>query len=68
MSKLWTNFAKHGTPIEKADSLTNINWKPVEKEKLHYLEIDEELNVGINPDFDRISFWDDVYKRYDLNV
>lgn len=61
---MWTNFAKYGSPIQENDSLTNIEWKPAEADKLHYLEIDEELSTGVNPDYDRISFWDDVFKKY----
>lgn len=64
ITKLWTNFAKYGSPTREKDSLINVEWKPVEADKLHYLEIDEELTTGVNPDYDRIAFWDDVYRKY----
>lgn len=67
MTKLWTNFAKYGSPTEKKDPLINIEWNPVEEGKLHYLEIDNELSTGVNPDFDRIAFWDNLCKRYSEN-
>ncbi|KAB0804534.1 hypothetical protein PPYR_01504 [Photinus pyralis] len=59
---LWGNFAKTGNPNPiTPDTLINVPWKPVEKaDKLHYLEIGENLTVGINPDQERAEFWDDL--------
>ncbi|KAK5647711.1 hypothetical protein RI129_002603 [Pyrocoelia pectoralis] len=58
---LWTNFAKTGNPNPpKQDSLMNVCWSPVEKGKLSYLEIGENLTVGVNPDEERIAFWNEL--------
>ncbi|KAK4885067.1 hypothetical protein RN001_001338 [Aquatica leii] len=57
---LWTNFAIYGIPITTADSLININWQPVNKNILHYLDIGENLTVGINPDEERMKFWEKI--------
>uniref|UniRef100_A0A1Y1JWK0 Carboxylesterase type B domain-containing protein n=1 Tax=Photinus pyralis TaxID=7054 RepID=A0A1Y1JWK0_PHOPY len=56
--KLWANFARTGNPNSKVtDSLISVLWKPVEKDRVHFLEIGENLTVGVNPDEDRIAFW-----------
>ncbi|GJQ76635.1 hypothetical protein Trydic_g15495 [Trypoxylus dichotomus] len=44
--KLWTNFAKTGDP----NSVENVVWKPVTQYEMNFLDIDEELTTGINPD------------------
>ncbi|KAK4885073.1 hypothetical protein RN001_001344 [Aquatica leii] len=55
---LWTNFAKYGNPNSPIkDSLINIHWKPTEKNNLHFLDIGENITVGINPEENRINFW-----------
>lgn len=65
MSKLWTNFAKYGNPSPKeADELLNIEWKPVTKDEWNYLNIDETLSTGVNPDAERIAFWDKLYEEF----
>lgn len=57
MVKLWTNFAKTGDP----NPIVNVMWKPATKDELNFLDIGEELKSGVNPDEDRMKFWDDVY-------
>ncbi|KAF5299074.1 hypothetical protein FQR65_LT09432 [Abscondita terminalis] len=62
MISLWTNFAKTGNPNPKEeDSLISVRWKPIEKKKLNYLEIGENLTVGVNPEGHRMQFWEDLY-------
>lgn len=64
LTKLWTNFAKYGSPTVGKDPLIGVEWIPTAPGNLHYLEIDKELSLGTNPDFERITFWDEVYKKY----
>ncbi|GLV42339.1 alpha-Esterase-9 [Carabus blaptoides fortunei] len=61
MVQLWTNFAKNGNPNPTEDN-TNIDviWKPAKENELHYLEINEELTLGSNPDQERMTFWDEI--------
>lgn len=64
MTKLWTNFSKYANPNPKEkDELLNVEWKPVNKAEWSYLNIDEELSVGMHPDIDRIAFWDKLYEE-----
>ncbi|KAF2898717.1 hypothetical protein ILUMI_07462 [Ignelater luminosus] len=66
---LWTNFAKTGDPNPKRkDSLINVTWEPIEKDKLNYLNIGENLTVGVNPDARRMQFWDEIYALSDTNA
>lgn len=65
MSRLWTNFAKYADPNPKEkDGFLEIEWKPVAKNELNYLNIDDELTVGVNPDGERIEFWDNLYEEF----
>ncbi|KAI4468858.1 carboxylesterase [Holotrichia oblita] len=64
MVKLWTNFAKSGNP--NSEEFKNINWKPIEPTKLHYLDIGENLSVGVYPEYEKFIFWDKIYKMKDL--
>ncbi|XP_028141158.2 juvenile hormone esterase [Diabrotica virgifera virgifera] len=58
---LWTNFAKYGNPTPKGCDL-GIEWKPIEGEKLNYLNIGEELKMEVNPEEERMQVWEQVYK------
>lgn len=63
MCKLWANFAKTGDPNQKIqDSLINVTWSPVEQDKLHFIDIGEKLQTGINPEPERKDFWESVYR------
>lgn len=65
LTKLWTNFAKYGNPNPRTtDDLLEIEWKPVQKSGLNYLNIDTEVSVGVNPDAARMKFWDQLYEDY----
>ncbi|KAG5895282.1 hypothetical protein JTB14_015148 [Gonioctena quinquepunctata] len=56
--KLWTNFAKFGNPTPKEDDLL-IQWKPIDKNNFHFLDIDKELTLQVDPASDRIALWRD---------
>ncbi|KAF5299076.1 hypothetical protein FQR65_LT09434 [Abscondita terminalis] len=59
---MWTNFAISGDPnVPQNDALQKIEWKRVNNTKLHYLEIGENLTIGIDPDGYRMDFWDEIY-------
>jgi carboxylesterase type B len=62
MTTLWTTFARNGNPnpTEK-DSIINIEWKPVQKDLHHFLDIGENITVGINPESTRMKLWDEIY-------
>lgn len=65
LSKLWTNFAKTGDPNSKNnDALLNIQWKPASKSELNFLDFDQTLTALVNPDGDRMAFWEDIYEQY----
>ncbi|KAK4885072.1 hypothetical protein RN001_001343 [Aquatica leii] len=58
---LWTNFATYGNPNSlNKDSLINIHWKPTEKNHLHFLDIGENITIGINPEESRVNFWSEL--------
>ncbi|KAK5647705.1 hypothetical protein RI129_002597 [Pyrocoelia pectoralis] len=62
MKKLWTTFAKTGDPNPIArDDLINIHWKPVKPEEFHFLDIGDNLTVGINPECERMKFWQSIF-------
>lgn len=61
MVQLWTNFAKNGNPNPTEDNFDiNVIWKPAKENELHYLDINEELTMGSNPDQERMAFWDEI--------
>lgn len=65
MTTLWTNFAKYSDPNPKENNpLTDVVWKPVTINEMNFLEIGEELSVGVNPEADRMAFWDSIFGRY----
>lgn len=56
MVKLWTNFAKTNDP----NPIEGVTWKPVSLKELNFLDIGTELVSDVNPDNDRMTFWNDV--------
>nr|XP_033332897.1 esterase FE4-like [Megalopta genalis] len=44
---MWANFAKTGNPTPPLDDCVKVIWEPVRKDKLNYLEIDEESKMSI---------------------
>lgn len=65
VTKIWTNFAKYGNPApEEKDVFVNVVWKPVMTGELNYVNIGKELSAGVNPDADKIAFWDRLYDKY----
>ncbi|XP_054282532.1 esterase B1-like [Macrosteles quadrilineatus] len=62
MVKMWTNFAKHGTPTIGPDPLLqNVHWLPAKKGGTNHLQIDVNLTM-ISEDLlpHRAALWDDI--------
>lgn len=65
MTKLWTNFAKNGNPNSTTrDPVIDVVWKPVEKDTFNYLDIGENLAPLVDPEKERMTFWDSIFKAY----
>lgn len=65
MTKLWTNFAKSGNPNPTTkDPLIDVVWKPIENNKFNYLDIGEKLKASIDPEKERMAFWDQIFRDY----
>lgn len=64
MTKLWANFARYGDPTPEKDELLNVEWKPVTNKELNYLDIGEELTMKINPEKERMYFWDEILQSH----
>lgn len=62
MIKLWTNFARTGNPNpQDHDDLFDVIWKPAKECELFYLDIGtDKLQMGSNPDLERMLFWDEM--------
>ncbi|KAK5645312.1 hypothetical protein RI129_006612 [Pyrocoelia pectoralis] len=59
--KLWTTFAKTGNPNPTTPHpLINVTWKPAKKNELNFLDIGENVTVGVNPESTRMRFWDEI--------
>ncbi|KAI2474068.1 juvenile hormone esterase-like [Diabrotica virgifera virgifera] len=58
---LWTNFAKFSNPTPPGNNL-NIEWKPIQKDQLNFLDIGKQLKMDFNPDPDRMSIWNEIYQ------
>ncbi|NP_001034534.1 putative esterase [Tribolium castaneum] len=61
--KLWTNFAKNGDPNPTEENpLINVTWKPVTRNEMNFLDIGTKLTTGVDPDSDRMAFWQRILK------
>lgn len=54
MVKLWTSFARDGKP--QADG--NVEWKPITRTDINFLNIDKELTEDVNPESEAEQFWE----------
>lgn len=65
LTALWTDIAENGkTKPPKNDDVLNIEWKPVGSRGLNFLNIDKELSEGVNPNEERMNFWDQLYDDF----
>nr|CAH64510.1 putative esterase [Tribolium castaneum] len=61
--KLWTNFAKNGNPNPSEENpLINVTWKPVTRNEMNFLDIGTKLTTGVDPDSERMAFWQRILK------
>lgn len=63
MSRMWTDFAKYGTPTPFTDSLITTNW-PRCTQNMEFLDIGENLIPGNNPGGERLAFMRSLEERY----
>ncbi|XP_002072946.3 esterase B1 isoform X2 [Drosophila willistoni] len=70
MVRMWTNFAKYGspTPDHLDDPNITTKWAPIDPSNvmnsLNYLDISATLAMKTNPEPERQRFWDQMYQHY----
>ncbi|XP_045770164.1 esterase E4-like isoform X2 [Maniola jurtina] len=64
MLRLWTNFAKTGNPTPDENHYLTVTWLPATKDKVYYMNINNELTMDTNPDKEKMEFWDNLYSKY----
>lgn len=64
MVKLWTNFAKTGNPNVQNDPFLNVTWLPIQSNKFNYLHINPSLELKVNPNEERMKFWENIYAEF----
>ncbi|XP_014357083.2 esterase B1 [Papilio machaon] len=62
VTKLLTNFAKFGNPT--AHDSFDFEWSPYNSVEQAYLEINENLTMGTEPDKAEVDFWENIYRKY----
>ncbi|XP_070492888.1 juvenile hormone esterase-like [Chironomus tepperi] len=74
MCKLWTNFAKYQNPTPAFDNPLETVWNPVQFSDpnsktvdFDYLVIDEESKMERNVNGDRMNFWRNIYKTWNMD-
>lgn len=65
---LWTNFAKYSDPNPKQKHhVIDVKWKPVTKSEMNFLDIGKKLTTGVNPDQERMAFWERILNIHPNN-
>uniref|UniRef100_A0A182LY46 carboxylesterase n=1 Tax=Anopheles culicifacies TaxID=139723 RepID=A0A182LY46_9DIPT len=73
MCRMWTNFARYGNPTPSHDKSLPFRWTPVppvmESDSnasfpLPYLRINAEPEMALDPDKERIEFWQNIFNEY----
>nr|CAH60168.1 putative esterase [Tribolium freemani] len=59
--KFWTTFARSGSP-----SADGPEWKPINKKEINFIDIGENITVGVNPEPERMKVWADIYNSNPL--
>lgn len=62
--RLWGNFLKYGDPTPDQKEF-GVTWKPITTDATYYLDVDEELELKINPDEQRIKLWREIFKSHE---
>lgn len=63
MGRMWTDFAKYGSPTPFTDSLITTTWPRVGS-NLEFMDIGENLVVGTYPNRERLEFMDSLKARF----
>lgn len=63
MSRMWTDFAKYGTPTPFTDTLITTTWPRVGN-NLEFMDIGENLVPGTYPYGERMRFMDGLKEKY----
>uniref|UniRef100_A0A182K2F0 Carboxylesterase type B domain-containing protein n=1 Tax=Anopheles christyi TaxID=43041 RepID=A0A182K2F0_9DIPT len=72
MCRMWTNFARYGDPTPLHDESLPYRWTPVPPMEpdstapfhLPYLRINDEPEMAVDPDKERIDFWKKIYDEF----
>ncbi|XP_037302409.1 esterase B1 [Manduca sexta] len=62
VTTLFTNFAKYGNPTP--DTSLGVTWLPYKLNEQNYLDIGNQLTSKIEPDYEEIKFWNEIYRQY----
>lgn len=69
VTSLWANFARYGNPNPiKSNPLINVHWPPVKEGQLNFLDIGENITVGVNPEAARMQFWEEIFKEANYHI
>lgn len=63
MSRMWTDFAKTGTPTPVTDSLITSTWPRV-RDNMEFMDIGENLVMGTNPYAERMALITRLYNNH----
>ncbi|XP_049875391.1 acetylcholinesterase-like isoform X2 [Pectinophora gossypiella] len=63
--KLFTNFAKYGTPTP--DLSLNVNWPEYDTKEEYFMDIAETLTVDQHLNAKCIAYWDNIYKEANID-
>ncbi|KAJ8939592.1 hypothetical protein NQ318_010599 [Aromia moschata] len=63
--RIWTDFAKTMNPTpNKTDLLQNIVWPKVEPKYFQYVDINDDLEIKMNPKDKRYNSWNEIYQKW----
>ena len=63
--RMWTDFAKRGTPTPTTDSLITMTWPRV-TQNMEFMDIGENLVAGAYPNRERMDLFDRLYRTYGM--
>lgn len=61
-------FALFSDPTPELDETISSKWEPVTRDKRNYLEINDELEPGVNPGESSWLFWKPILESLQLGV
>lgn len=65
MVQMWTNFASCGHATPEVTDLLNEGWEPATRRRkiLFCMDIGERLGLSLEPEIERMKFWDEIYRN-----